>query len=58
MGQPLVVPKDDLLEQREFILDLKQFVHLLLILHDGKFSLRILGKVFYLLRREIRIGTH
>ena len=58
VGQPLVVPVNDLFEQGQFVLDLEELVHLLLILDDGKSGLGILGNDFYLRWGQIRIGSH
>ena len=48
MGQSLIVPVNNLLEQGKLVLDLKQLINLLLIFNDGKSRLRIFGNVFYL----------
>ena len=50
MGQPLIAPVDNRIEQGKVILDLKQLIDLLLIFNDSKASIGIFGGLLYLRR--------
>src|SRR4030043_670138 len=58
VGQPLVPPEDDLSQERKLLLDLKKFIHLLLIFNNGKPRLRMVCDISVLGWSQIRIHPH